>query len=724
MKQKEKERREKVQFVISLKVQLVIGFAVPIILMVVVGMVSYYSASSGMIENYENSAVNALDMTMECMERGFAPCVANALELANNTTVSSYVQGGFDVDSSRQSTARQSVTKDILVKQTTNDFIENIHIIPNGNIIAMTTANTSNANVQGFMQRLRESEDQGMMQETGLVWGSRHPFVDERCGLSEDGYILYCSYRVGTEEQGGLVIIDIRAQAVRSLMEQLDFGEGSYMAFITADGREIGWDESIRISELEFYTGEDATQYVTYNGVEYFYMARQSETTGGDFVVMVPKSSITGRADHIRRITLFMVALAGVAAALLGCVIIGGISSNIGASIHTLNEVAGGNLAVKTRENGKHEFGRLYAAIQNTVKKIRELIDMVKQVMRQVSDSGIQVSESSGGVNRMVHDMRMEIDEIGRNITQEDSEIDMCNAMMEALSARIKQVNADIQDMIAYINTTKQTVSTGMDMVRQMTQQSAETSSVTGAVKEQVCILGSKLGDIVQFVDVIELDKELEKRGLRFVRYADDCVIAVRSEASAKRVMYSVTDWIERKLGLKVNAEKTRITRPGRLKYLGFGFYKDSKAKEWKCRPHKDSVEKFKRTLKKLTNRSQSMPFAARIQKLNWVIRGWINYFALGSMKTAMNDIDAHLRTRLRVIIWKQWKVPKKRQWGLQKLGIGKDVARLTSYYGDHYQWIVTKTCVVRAISKEKLSRAGLISCYDYYMERHALKLC
>lgn len=504
MKQKEKERREKVQFGISLKVQLVIGFAVPIILMVVVGMVSYYSASSGMIENYENSAVNALDMTMECMERGFAPCVANALELANNTTVSSYVQGGFDADSSRQSTARQSVTKDILVKQTTNDFIENIHIIPNGNIIAMTTANTSNTNVQGFMQKLRESEDRGMMQETGLVWGSRHPFVDERYGLSEDGYILYCSYRVGTEEQGGLVIIDIRTKAIRGLMEQLDFGEGSYMAFITADGREIGWDESIRISELDFYTGEDATQYVTYNGVEYFYMARQSETTGGDFVVMVPKSSITGRADHIRRITLFMVALAGVAAVLLGCVIIGGISSNIGASIHTLNEVAGGNLAVKTRKNGKHEFGRLYAAIQNTVKKIRELIDMVKQVMRQVSDSGIQVSESSGSVNRMVHDMRMEIDEIGRNITQEDSEIDMCNAMMEALSAKIKHVNADIQDMIVYIDTTKQTVSTGMDMVRQMTRQSTETSAVTGAVKEQVSILGDKLGNIVHFVDAIK----------------------------------------------------------------------------------------------------------------------------------------------------------------------------------------------------------------------------
>ena len=241
---------------------------------------------------------------------------------------------------------------------------------------------------------------------------------------------------------------------------------------------------------------------------------------------------------------------------------------------------------------------------------------------------------------------------------------------------------------------------------------------------EQGTPQGGNLSPLLSNIMLNELDKELERRELRFVRYADDCVIAVRSEASAKRVMYSITDWIERKLGLKVNADKTHITRPMNLKYLGFGFWKDSKTKEWKCRPHKDSVQKFKRTLKKLTERRKSMAFAERVKQLNRVIRGWINYFAIGRMKTAMTDIDAHLRTRLRVIIWKQWKVPKKRQWGLQKLGIGKDLARQTSYMGDHYQWIVTKTCVVRAISKEKLKQAGLVSCYDYYMERHALKLC
>lgn len=235
---------------------------------------------------------------------------------------------------------------------------------------------------------------------------------------------------------------------------------------------------------------------------------------------------------------------------------------------------------------------------------------------------------------------------------------------------------------------------------------------------------GGNLSPLLSNIMLNELDKELEKRGLRFVRYADDCVIAVRSEASAKRVMYSITDWIERKLGLKVNATKTRITRPTKLKYLGFGFYKDSKSKEWKCRPHTDSMNKFKRTLKNLTIRKYSTNFRKRIKRINQVIRGWINYFSLSSMKMVMTDIDAHLRTLLRVIIWKQWKVPSKRQWGLQKLGIGKDLARLTSYAGDRYQWVVTKTCVVRALSKEKLSKAGLVSCLDYYNERHALKLC
>lgn len=233
---------------------------------------------------------------------------------------------------------------------------------------------------------------------------------------------------------------------------------------------------------------------------------------------------------------------------------------------------------------------------------------------------------------------------------------------------------------------------------------------------------GGNLSPLLSNVMLNELDKELVCRGLRYVRYADDCVIAVSSEASAKRVMHSITKWIERVLGLKVNATKTHVCRPSKLKYLGFGFYKSLQTKQWTARPHETSMQKFQRKLKKLCKRSWSISMTERITLLNYVIRGWINYFSIGAMKGKMEKIDEHLRTMLRKVIWKQWKTPQKRAWGLRKLGIDNDLAKLTAYCGDRYEWMVRRTCVSRAISKEVLTRRGLVSCLDYYEIRHSLK--
>ena len=224
---------------------------------------------------------------------------------------------------------------------------------------------------------------------------------------------------------------------------------------------------------------------------------------------------------------------------------------------------------------------------------------------------------------------------------------------------------------------------------------------------------GGNLSPILSNIMLNELDKELEARELNFVRYADDCVIAVRSSAAANRVMHTITKWIERKLGLKVNMTKTRVTRPSNLKYLGFGFVK--MGERWEARPHQDSVKNFKRKLKKLTKRSWSISMDERIQKLNWVIRGWINYFRIGKMKQNMMRIDEHLRTRMRIVIWKQWKTGQKRYWGLRKLGVPEWMAKQSVGFADHYQ-AVAKTAGVRKISKEILAKRGLISCVEYYL--------
>ena len=224
---------------------------------------------------------------------------------------------------------------------------------------------------------------------------------------------------------------------------------------------------------------------------------------------------------------------------------------------------------------------------------------------------------------------------------------------------------------------------------------------------------GGNLSPLLSNIMLNELDYELEHRRLNFTRYADDVVIVLKSKAAATRVMYSITDWIERKLGLKVNATKTKVTPPGKLKYLGFGFWKDKE--EWKTRPHEESVERLKRKLKSLCKRSWSVDLTYRIGKINAVSRGWINYFRIGSMKNKLLSIDEHLRTQIRVIIWKQWKAPSKREWGLVKLGVPHWLAHKVANWGNHYQFVATKSVLKRAISKEKLTQRGLVSLYDYY---------
>ena len=197
---------------------------------------------------------------------------------------------------------------------------------------------------------------------------------------------------------------------------------------------------------------------------------------------------------------------------------------------------------------------------------------------------------------------------------------------------------------------------------------------------------GGNLSPLLSNIMLNQLDKELERRGLRFARYADDCVIFVKTKYSAERVMRNIVKYIETKLKLRVNATKTHVCRPNDLKYLGFGFWKDSKTKTWKVCPHKDSQMKFKRNLKRLLCRSWSITLDDRLAKLNAVIRGWINYFKKGNMKKFLTAISGWLRTKLRIVIWKQWKVCDKQIKSLVKLGIPLEEAKGLTFCRKGYQ--------------------------------------
>ena len=170
---------------------------------------------------------------------------------------------------------------------------------------------------------------------------------------------------------------------------------------------------------------------------------------------------------------------------------------------------------------------------------------------------------------------------------------------------------------------------------------------------------GGPLSVVCSNVYLDKLDKELEHRGLRFTRYADDVLIFTKSEMAANRVMKSISNWLERKLFLKVNATKTKVVRPTRSRYLGFTFLKNGG--EWKVKPTTEKKKKLKKKLSEYLKRGRAVarPLAATIKRVNEMVRGWINYFRIGLMKEYMEKFGEWLRHKIRVIVMKQWKKPK-----------------------------------------------------------------
>lgn len=185
---------------------------------------------------------------------------------------------------------------------------------------------------------------------------------------------------------------------------------------------------------------------------------------------------------------------------------------------------------------------------------------------------------------------------------------------------------------------------------------------------------GGPLSPLLSNIVLDELDKELEKRGLQFVRFADDCVIYVKSKRAGDRVKESITRFISRKLKLKVNETKSSVIQPGYSKYLGFGFTHHKAAP--KIRIHTKSLKRFRRRVREITKRTRGRSISSIIWELNEYLRGWWAYFSLCETPTPVRTLNAWVLRRLRAYIWKQWKLPKTKLRKLRGFGLPDSLAK------------------------------------------------
>lgn len=224
---------------------------------------------------------------------------------------------------------------------------------------------------------------------------------------------------------------------------------------------------------------------------------------------------------------------------------------------------------------------------------------------------------------------------------------------------------------------------------------------------------GSPLSPLMSNIVLNELDKELEARGHRYVRYADDSSIYVKTEKSATRVLESITEFIEKKLKLKVNRTKSKVSRPIESTLLGFSFYRSEKS--WQIRIAPKSLRKIKKKMKEQTQRKAPGKVEDKIKKMEATIVGWVNYFRIAKAQKRMEELDSWVRMRLRMGLWKQWKKPKTRQRNLKRLGISALNAMKWGGSSRGYCRIAHSAILNRALNIDYFTKQGYVGFANHY---------
>lgn len=511
-KQPEKEHKEKKkrEFDISIKGQLLIGFMIPVIFVIIVGVVSYKKAESGMIANYETSAQNTIETQMEYIDFGLSLIRSDLVQMKLDLELQSLVGGTYKNDRSKASSVYNKSTSTLGVKATLNKFIQTAYIIPKSdNRIMSSTGGDAKGN--GFYEKWAATEEGKQIVSNG-GWVGYHPEMDGMTGYNSEEYML--SYMSAFTNKAAVIVADISKKAIIENLQGIDLTEGAMVGFVTADGKEIlvkedTNDKEIVFGEQEFFQNTKTSEenigidYIKYDGKDYLFIHCKSEETGATLVYMVPKAKVTASASAIRSITVILVILSCVVAAAIGIGISYNITSSMASIIRRMKKVAAGDLTVQMKVKGHSEFSDLNRHIAEMITGTRKLIQEVESIVDDVTVSADSVDHVSGDVENSSGGIVEALQEIDMGVTQQAEDAQQCLMQMDGLSQIIQEITEDIEETVANSETTKTVVSKGIDTMEVLSTQTRDTISITSKVKEDIKILENKSKEIRAFVDII-----------------------------------------------------------------------------------------------------------------------------------------------------------------------------------------------------------------------------
>lgn len=511
------DNTDKKQNRMGIKTKLIIGFAIPLLCTIVIGAVAYSLAATGMTYNYEESMSKAMSMAMEYLDFGFESAVSESEQLYYNTDLMRWATGAIYNDWTKQ-TIEEEVRMDLNVKRDGNHFVANMYIIPREGTSVVSTYDDSGA-MQGFYDALLESEEAACLQTLEGNWIGSHSKIDSVFSqmygnYSSDSYA--CSYIRPLATKRACIVIDYDSNAIADILRDLNLGEGSIAAFITADGREILLEGSEIVKGGEFSLVEQpyyaeamagtaaiVIDYVTYQNKDYLFMISRSKSNGSAICAMVPVSMVSAEADAIKKVTVLMVIVSWVIALVVGVLIIMGIVSTISQISKRLQIVSGGDLTVKVNVNRRDEFKVLVKSVAEMIRSSRNLIIQVLDTSKDVSASTEKLANATEVLNNSNDQIAVSVDEMDKGLNQQSQNAQNCLVLMDDLSTRITLAVDSVKNMNSIMESTKEVISGGMSTMDDLADKSADTSNITVQVTSNITKLGESLSDIENFVETI-----------------------------------------------------------------------------------------------------------------------------------------------------------------------------------------------------------------------------
>ena len=490
-----------------IRTQLVIGFMIPIIFLIVIGIVSYTKSANSLTKSFETSALQTIQMTARYLEMAMTSVETQAFVLSQDSDVSDYILGTYASDPIKVLEMTNSISPKLGAAKQGNGFIQNVHIIPRE---VSKVLSTKMRGVNGFSEELETTDAANITKYKTFSagWVGSHEVLDTK--LSNDKASYACSYFRMMSSKKGYVVLDLSMDKVIETIAGLKLAEGSRVSFILSDGREItSKEEEILISDQNYYqdglTKEDGmySDYVSYQKEDYLYLMSRSANNSFSICALVPKASVMSGANSIRNITTPMVAVAALLAFLVGSYISIVIGIYIKKIVNKLQLVSRGDLSVDMNIHSSNEFGILARSAEEMVSNTRNLITKVVDITGKVSDSTSQLKETSYEMSESSEHITNAVSEIDTGMGQQAEEAQLCYNQMDELSHKMEVVNKNVEEIEILADRTKGMIGVGMDSMNQLSNQSITTNHKTKRVMEEVKGLQQQSLSIEKFIGII-----------------------------------------------------------------------------------------------------------------------------------------------------------------------------------------------------------------------------